>query len=85
MANVNNENEQLVLADKVEDAITANSIRVPPFQRTLQWLALERISLQVIQRTSYALIEQGFPFCNASNDTLGLIGELKPIGDQEKL
>ncbi len=84
MPDVNNEDEQLMVVDDVEDAITADSIGIPAFQLSFQRLTLKRIPPQIVQRMSHALIQRGFPLCDASNDAVCLIGELNPIRDQEK-
>ena len=85
VADVDDEHEKFLLTNEVDDAVAPNSIGVPAPQLTLEWLALMRITLKIIEDTGDPLIERRFPLGHAADDALGLVGEFDLIGGQGRL
>ena len=82
MADVDDEDQQLLLMHQVDNPITAYAIRVTTFEFPLQGFTLERIAFKVIQGVGHTRIQSRFPLCHAPDDALGLIGELQSIDGQ---
>jgi hypothetical protein len=82
VANIDDEHEELMLANEIHDAVASESIGISPLQFTFEELPLIRVALKIIQRAGDPLIERGLPLGHAADDAFGLIGKFKLIGGQ---
>ncbi len=84
MADIDDEDQQLLPMNEVHDAVAPYPIGVPTFQFAFERLSLIRLTLKIIEGTGDPLIECWLPLGHAADDALGLVGEFNLIGGQER-
>lgn len=75
MTNIYNDNQQLIVTDKIENSITSHAAGIMSFQLTFERFPLKRILFKIIKRSSEALVKNGFSFCYLLQRSLCLIRE----------
>lgn len=73
MADIDDQDQQLMLTHQIQNPICTNTVGVTALQFSLQRLSLKWVTFEIIKSMGHPLSERKFPFRHSTDDALGLI------------